>query len=178
MPAAQQRNAICPFRHRFTFPVLSRQIEIIDSMGLVECRVGASVGGIASAVTVSVSLKPLAQAGGGSPVGLGQFRAESLKRGFSRNRALGVVGRTHRPLSDVPQLLRQPVPHVPDLVFLTALDDGLVEDIVHGAAERLRSVDHDQNRACHVQTAFTEAGQQFTHHGGILRGPARLPAGA
>ena len=115
-------------------------------------------------------LKPLAQAGGGSRVGLGQFRAESLKRGFSRNRALGVVGRTHRPLGDVPQLLRQPLPHVPDLVFLTALDDGLVEHIVHGAAELLRSVDHDQNRACDVQTAFTEAGQQFTHHGGVLRG--------
>ena len=41
-------------------------------------------------------------------------------------------------------------------MFLTALDDGLVEHIVHGAAELLPSVDHDQNQACDVQTAFTE----------------------
>ncbi len=43
MPAAHQRSAICPSRQRLTLRLWSRQIEIIDSMGLVERKVRLSI---------------------------------------------------------------------------------------------------------------------------------------
>ena len=55
MPAAHQRNAICPSRQRFTFELWSRQISIIDSMAFVDRSVRARVGGTPNRVTVSVS---------------------------------------------------------------------------------------------------------------------------
>ena len=45
MPAAHQRSAICPSRQRLTLVQWLRQMEIIDSIGLVERRVRARVGG-------------------------------------------------------------------------------------------------------------------------------------
>jgi hypothetical protein len=58
MPAAHQRSAICPSRQRLTFALRTRQIEIIDSMALVERSVRASVGGTSRRSTVSVSSRP------------------------------------------------------------------------------------------------------------------------
>jgi len=46
MPAAHQRSATCPSRHRFTFVEWSRQISIMDSMAFVERSVRPSVDGI------------------------------------------------------------------------------------------------------------------------------------
>jgi hypothetical protein len=48
----------------------------------------------------------------------------------------------------------QPVGHVPELVQLTALDDGMVEDVGDGTAQRLGAVDHDQDRPRRVQAAL------------------------
>jgi hypothetical protein len=58
MPAAHQRNAICPSRQRFTLVEWSRQISIIDSMALVERSVRANVGATPRRVTVRVSNSP------------------------------------------------------------------------------------------------------------------------
>src|SRR5438094_10534998 len=58
MPAAHQRSAICPSRQRLTFVQWLRQMEIIDSIGLVERNVRARVGGTPSRSTVSVSGRP------------------------------------------------------------------------------------------------------------------------
>ena len=44
IPAAHQRNAICPSRQRLTLTACSRHTEIIDSMALVERSVRARVG--------------------------------------------------------------------------------------------------------------------------------------
>jgi hypothetical protein len=41
MPAAHQRNAIWPSRHRFTFEEWSRQMPIIDSIAFVDRNDGA-----------------------------------------------------------------------------------------------------------------------------------------
>src|SRR3954471_2662574 len=58
MPAAHQRSAICPSRQRLTLAERARQMEIIDSMALVERSVRASVGGTSRRSTVRVSVRP------------------------------------------------------------------------------------------------------------------------
>src|SRR5215467_2962684 len=58
MPAAHQRSAMVPSRHRLTFLLCSRQIPIIDSMLFVECSVCARVGGTPSRRMVRVSAMP------------------------------------------------------------------------------------------------------------------------
>src|SRR3954452_25066929 len=65
MPAAHQRSAICPSRQRVTLAEWARQMEIIDSMALVERSVRTSVGGTPG--------HPQAQHG----EGLGQALAEA-----------------------------------------------------------------------------------------------------
>jgi hypothetical protein len=47
-PGGHQRSAMVPSRHRLTFLEWSRQISIIDSIGFVERRVRARVGGTPS----------------------------------------------------------------------------------------------------------------------------------
>jgi hypothetical protein len=58
MPAAAQRRAIVPSCQCLTFLACSRQISIMDSMGLVDRRVRARVGGTPSRSTVRVSSRP------------------------------------------------------------------------------------------------------------------------
>jgi len=68
IPAAHQRNAICPSRPRFRLAACSRHTEIIDSMVLVDRSVRANVVGTPRRSTVSVSDRPsrrLAPAPGG-----------------------------------------------------------------------------------------------------------------
>ncbi len=56
--APAQRSAIWPSRQRLTFLAWSRQIEIIDSIALVDRSVRASVGGTPRRSTVRVSVRP------------------------------------------------------------------------------------------------------------------------
>ena len=58
MPAAHQRSAICPSRQRLTLRAWLRQIEIIDSIALVDLSVLARVGGTPRRSRVSVSSMP------------------------------------------------------------------------------------------------------------------------
>jgi hypothetical protein len=54
-----ERRAIVPPRQRLTFLACSQQISIIDSTGLVRCRVRARVGGTSRRRMVSVSVTTL-----------------------------------------------------------------------------------------------------------------------
>jgi hypothetical protein len=58
MPAAHQRRASRPSRQRLTLVAWLRQMEIIDSIGLVERSVRARVGGTPNCRTVGVSCRP------------------------------------------------------------------------------------------------------------------------
>ena len=58
---------------------------------------------------------------------------------------------------------------------LAALDDGVVEDVGHGAAQSLGTVEHDQDRPRRVQAALAQPGEQVTDHGGALGQPDRDP---
>ena len=51
---------------------------------------------------------------------------------------------------------------------LAALDDGVVEHVVDGTAQRAGAVDHDQDRPGSVQAALPQPDQQVGHHGGVL----------
>ncbi len=76
---AHQRSGICPFRQRLTFLACSRQIEIIDSIALVERSVRVSVGGTPSRRRVKLSGDPFTQAGGSAGTGRGQPAGQRLE---------------------------------------------------------------------------------------------------
>jgi hypothetical protein len=95
MPAAHQRSAICPSRQRLTLPDFDRQIEIIDSMALVERSVRASVGGTPSRRTVSVSARPSRRLAAADGLGLVQLAGQRGQLCLGLERRVGVIGGAH-----------------------------------------------------------------------------------
>ena len=67
-----------------------------------------------------------------------------------------MVGLAHPGLDPGPQPLREMIFDVADLVQL-ALDHWVVEHVEHGAAQRLRPVQHGQDWAGHVQAPLARA---------------------
>jgi hypothetical protein len=55
-------------------------------------------------------------------------------------------------------------------VQLAALNDGVIEHLGDRTAQRLGAVEHHQQRPGRVESAVAQAGQQVTHHGGVLGG--------
>ena len=98
MPAAHQRNAICAARQRLTLWAWSRQIEIIDSIPLVERRGAGQCRRYAETEHGEGLGESLAQAGGGTWVGLVQLAGEGLEERVGGELGVGVVGRTHATL--------------------------------------------------------------------------------
>lgn len=83
-----------------------------------------------------------------------QLGGQRLQPSLSGQRTLSMVGITHSTLYQRLELLGQLVDHIPDLVKLTPPDHGVIKNILDRAVQRLRTVDHRQDRASDIQAAL------------------------
>jgi hypothetical protein len=114
--------------------------------------------------------QPFPQGRGGAGVGAVQLPGQGLQLGLGDQRVGVAVGGPHPLGHGGGDGVGEPVGHIPQLVQLAALNDWVIEHVGDGAAQRLGAVEHDQQRPGHIESAVAQAGQQVTHHGGVLGG--------
>jgi hypothetical protein len=101
-------------------------------------------------------------------MGAVQLPRERLQLGLGDQRVAVVVGAPHPVGNRGPNVVRELVGDVAQLVQLAALHDRMVEHILDRAAQGLGAVDHHQDRAGDIQAPVTQPGEQVGDHGGVL----------
>jgi hypothetical protein len=143
-------------------------METMLSMGFVERTVRCSVGDKPRRMTVKVAASPPRRDAAAPGVASLELVGQGEQLAFGLHCRLRAVGGPQVPLDHAAQLLGQPVSHVVDLVLLTALDDGLTEDVCDGSAQGLGAIDDDEDPFGDVKSAFAQAHQQVFCQGGVL----------
>ena len=103
-------------------------------------------------------------------MGAVQLAGQGLQLGLGDERVGVVVAAAHALGHGGGDRVGQPVGDIAQLVQLTALDRGMVEDVGDGTAQGFGPVDHNQDGTSHLQAALTQPGQQVGDHAGVLAG--------
>jgi hypothetical protein len=114
--------------------------------------------------------QPFPQGRGGAGVGAVQLPGQRLQLGLGDQRVGVAVGGPHPLGHGGGDGVGEPVGHIAQLMQLAALNDGVIEHVGDRAPQRLGAVEDHQQRPGHLESAVAQAGQQVTHHGGVLGG--------